>query len=68
MNKFILILAMTIITSSLHAQTEQTYTEVFDSIFVNVSKTQATTGILYDRVLPFARLENFLLSLQKIKV
>ena len=31
-----------------------TYTEMFDNNFRFVSKTQATTGILYDRVVPFA--------------
>jgi hypothetical protein len=35
---------------------ERTYTEMFDSIFSVISKTGATTGILYDRVVPFANL------------
>jgi hypothetical protein len=43
----------------LQAQTEQTYTESFDSVFQYVSRTQATTGILYERVVPFANLLNF---------
>jgi len=59
MKQSVLIFAMTIITLSLHAQTEQTYTEAFDSIFINVSRVQATTGILYERVVPFADLVNF---------
>ena len=37
----------------------RTYTEVFDSVFVNVSYADATTGILYERSIPFAQLYNF---------
>ncbi|MCL2311722.1 MAG: hypothetical protein FWC41_04430 [Firmicutes bacterium] len=37
-------------------QTEKTYTEMFDSVFSVVSRTQATTKILYERVFPFANL------------
>ena len=40
-------------------QTEKTYTEMFDSVFSVVSKAQATTKILYERVAPFAGLQNF---------
>lgn len=47
------------ITGFVQAQTEQTYTEKFDSIFVNISHAQATTGILYDRVVPFSNLTNY---------
>ncbi len=36
-----------------------TYTQWVDSIFQYVDKNQATTGILYERVMPFANLENF---------
>jgi len=50
--------ALIVITLSLHAQTDQTYTEAFDSIFINVSRVQATTGILYERVVPFADLQH----------
>ena len=59
MKRLSLILGMTMITLSMYAQREQTYTEEFDSLFIYVSKTQATTGILYDRVVPFADLESF---------
>lgn len=60
MRKLAFIFAIVAIASfSLQAQTEQTYTEVFDSIFSNVSRTQATTEILYERVVPFANLLNF---------
>ncbi|MDR0205724.1 MAG: hypothetical protein LBI45_00455 [Bacteroidales bacterium] len=38
---------------------QNTFTETFDEIFKNISRTEATTGILYERVLPFARLQNF---------
>ena len=59
MQKFILFLAMTFIFLSLHAQAGQTYTEMFDGVFSVVSRTQATTGILYERVVPFANLTNY---------
>jgi len=32
---------------------------MFDSVFSVVSRTQATTGILYERVVPFANLINY---------
>lgn len=59
MKKLIFIFAMAIASLPLQAQIEQTYTEVFDSIFINVSRVQATTGILYERVVSFADLVNF---------
>ncbi|MDR2927183.1 MAG: hypothetical protein LBV41_03110, partial [Cytophagaceae bacterium] len=59
MKKYTLLFAMAIMGLSLHAQMGQTYTEQFDSVFVNVSRTQAATGILYERVVPFANLTNF---------
>jgi hypothetical protein len=54
MKKSLPIFLITFIALSLQAQTQQTYTQNFDSIFANVSRTDATTGILYDRVVPFA--------------
>jgi len=59
MKRLGLILGMTIITLSVYSQKEQTYTEEFDSLFYYVSKTQATTSILYDRVVTFADLESY---------
>ena len=59
MKRLAIFFTMTIITLSLNAQTEPTYTETFDNIFVNVSRTQATTGIFYERVVLFANLVNF---------
>ena len=57
MKKFLLFFAITnIALASVGPQTEPTYTEHFDYMFQNVSRTQATTGILYDRVVPFANL------------
>jgi hypothetical protein len=35
---------------------ETPYAEMFDSVFKNVSRIQATTGILYERSVPFANL------------
>jgi hypothetical protein len=66
MKKIILIFALTIIILSLHSQTEQTYTEAFDSIFSNISRTEATTGILYERMMPFAQ-ENSTVSNNRVK-
>jgi len=57
--KKLVLFAMTFIFMSLHAQAEKTYTEMFDSVFSVVSRTQATTGILYERVVPFANLVNY---------
>ena len=36
---------------------EKTYTESMDSLLINVNKQQISTGILYDRVMPFAHLD-----------
>ena len=38
---------------------EGTYTEIFDSVFSVISKVDATTGIIYERVVPFANLVNY---------
>lgn len=35
------------------------YTNLFDSLFVNISKRDATTGVLYDRVSPFSNATSF---------
>ena len=60
MKRSVLFLGMVIILSSISAQTrQQTYTEAFDNAFRNISRTDATTGVLYDRVVPFANLVNF---------
>ena len=59
MKQSVLFFAMTVITFSLQAQTEKTYTEAFDSVFINISRADATTGILYERVVPFANLLNY---------
>jgi len=37
----------------------KTFAEMFDEVFKNVSRTQATTGIIYERAVPFAQLQNF---------
>ena len=36
---------------------EKTYTESMDSLLTYVNKQQVSTGILYDRVMPFAHLD-----------
>jgi len=40
-------------------QVEKTFTASFDSVFQNISRADATTGILYERVVPFANLVNY---------
>lgn len=43
----------------LNAQSNYTYTQIVDSALFPVSKTQITTGVLYDRVFPIAGLHAF---------
>ena len=43
----------------LKAQTLLSFTRDVDSVFLNLNKTFITSGILYDRVYPFARLHMF---------
>ena len=40
-------------------QTPFSFTRDVDSVFINLNKTFITSGILYDRVYPFARLHMF---------
>ena len=40
-------------------QVEKTFAEMFDSVFSVVSRVQATTGIIYERVVPFANLTSY---------
>jgi hypothetical protein len=56
MKKLALISAMTVAVFSLRAQTEQTYTQMFDSLFSNVSYSAITSGVLHDRVVDFSNL------------
>lgn len=50
---FILICAVT------NAQIMHDFTETFDSVFSHISRTDATTGVLYNRVLPFSNATSF---------
>ena len=66
MKKLILAIAFTTLSVPALSQAlapalpiEKTYTEMFDSIFSVVNIVQATTGILYERVVPFANLINY---------
>jgi hypothetical protein len=45
---------------------EQTFTGAFDRVFKNVGRAEATTGILYERVLPFAQLHKFNSNLSNV--
>jgi hypothetical protein len=55
-----LLIAITAGSNAINAQ-EQTYTQMFDSVFIHVSRREAT-GILYNRVLPFSGLYRFEVS------
>jgi len=59
MKKTIFLAVLIINSCILQAQFKSGYTSEFDSIFSNISHTEATTGILYERVVPFAELYNF---------
>ena len=63
MKKSVLIFTMTVAAFLSNAQTGQTYTQMFDSLFSNVPYT-VVSGILYDRV---ADIQLNCVSLQKIK-
>ena len=52
MKKVVLIFVIAINTNLLSAQ--QTYTQMVDSLLFHIGKLDATTGILYDRVVHFA--------------
>jgi len=58
MKRIIIILLITITATTLQAQ-EQTFTQMYDSVFMNVSRVDATTGILYNSVIPFSGLYKF---------
>lgn len=53
---FVFAAALLLSTASIKAQS---YTEAFDSVFTYVSRNDATTGILYERVLPFGNLTKY---------
>ena len=58
MKKSALIFVMTVAAFLLRAQTVQTYTQMFDSLFSNVPYS-TTSGILHDRVANFSDIELF---------
>lgn len=59
MKKYRLLLGQVLLCYALCAQDNITYTKMADSLLSPVSKTPITTGILYDRVAPFAGLHSF---------
>jgi len=61
MRKIVILTTLIISLTTISAQISDPfdYTEVFDHVFRNVSRTDATTGILYERVVPFAQLHKF---------
>ena len=56
MRTIIILIALAI---SINIAYSQSFTEAFDSVFQNISRADATTGILYNRSIPFAQLYNF---------
>lgn len=59
MKRVFLFLTIFMMVFCAHAQYGQTYTQYFDSVFINIDKSDALTGILYERVVPFAHLNDF---------
>jgi hypothetical protein len=58
MKKVSIILLICMSVTTLKSQ-EQTFTQMFDSVFQYVSRADATTGVLYNRVMPFSGLSRF---------
>jgi len=59
MKRYFLFIIVSFAFFSLKAQLNQTYTEMFDSVCAHIDRAEATTGILYDRVVPFADFPRF---------
>ena len=57
--KRLVFLLLTIVSVTNTKAQEQTFTHAFDSIFQYVNRADATTGILYNRTLPFSGLYKF---------
>lgn len=58
MKKLTFLTAFVVLVGIAKAQ-QKNYTETIDSLFANISKTEITTGILYDRVFPVSGLHVF---------
>ena len=59
MRKFSFLAMFFSFVSVSNVQAQQGFTDLFDNVFVNVSRSGATTGILYDRVIPFSNITRF---------
>lgn len=59
MKKFLLFGCFLFVSFIGISQNIMSYTNLFDSLFVNISKRDATTGILYDRVSPISDATSF---------
>ncbi len=57
--KKLLLFLVVFVSLTVKAQTPKNYTQTADSCLVNLNKSGVTTGILYDRVFPFASLAIF---------
>ena len=54
--KKILILVLTLFTHTAYSQEIGQYAKRMDNLLQNIDKSQAKTGILYDRAIPHANL------------
>jgi hypothetical protein len=54
-----LFLTLFAVMGAMNMAQAQTFTQVFDSVFMHISRADATTGILYNRVLSFSGLPRF---------
>ena len=59
MKKIIFTFAIALNANLIFAQLTWIFTHIFDSLLFQIGKSDATTGILYDRVVPFAYLMKF---------
>jgi len=58
MKKLLFLLSFNLLVFILQAQ-EQTFTQMFDSVFMHINRADATTGILYNRVIPLSALHKY---------
>lgn len=66
MKKITLLIVLTFLSTTINAQlTDGTYTQEIDERIKHLDKTPITSGILIDRVAPFARLSTFNQGIQK---
>lgn len=60
MKKYIVTFLIISVIAKIYAQS---YTQAFDSMFQHVDLSHTSTGILYERVLPFSNLVNYVTNI-----